>query len=155
MVVLPGGKWSRVAPQPPIDARAADILMVRLAHEDTDLVRQANFHSGPWQVELSGPRLSVRLCHLMAGGAPVLSRLGVDQCAPGVPFASFGERARQSLREGRTIDSVLADFVHNSHKPSRDTDWFRTSDHAASLPRTVHYTWHRIMTRTTDTLEKG
>jgi hypothetical protein len=98
--------------------------MVRLAHEDTDLVRQAKFHSGPWQAELFRPRLSVRLRHLMADGAPVLSRLGVDQFAPGVLSASFGERACQNLSEGRTMDRVRADFVDNSHKPARGTDRF-------------------------------
>lgn len=62
---------------PPIGVRAADILIVRSAQKRTDIVRRAEFHSGPWQVECR-PRRSARPCHLAADGTPVPSRPGLE-----------------------------------------------------------------------------
>ncbi len=78
MVYLPGGRWSRVAMRLPIGVRAADILIAQPVQETADLACWAEFHSGPWQVELSRPRRSARPRHLTADGTQVLSRPGLE-----------------------------------------------------------------------------
>ena len=120
MLFLPRCIWPCVATQPSIGVCAADISIVGSAQENTNVLCRTRFHSSPWHVELSLPRLTARQCHIMADGALVLSKPGPELVCSWRSVCLVRRASHGMSLDARSINAALLSPVVPQHAPCGD-----------------------------------